>query len=72
MDVCKNGAGYESAGLSGRLMMVSARGRNVGECKKRVMKTISNLEIGDVQYRVDSTHRVLLEESKLKGWNYLI
>ena len=65
MDVCKNGAGYESAGLNGRLMMVSARGRDVGEAKKRVMKTISNLYIEDVQYRVDSTTRYQSEERKL-------
>jgi len=71
MDVCKNGAGYKSAGSNGRLMMVSARGRDVGEAKKRVMKTISNLDIIDVQYRVDPTTRYQLEEGKLIEWNYL-
>jgi phosphoribosylamine-glycine ligase len=72
IDVMKDGDGYENAGVSGRLMMVSARGRDVGECKKRVMKTISNLDIEDVQYRTDSTTRYMVEENKLKEWNYLI
>jgi len=65
MDICKNGAGYERAGSNGRLMMVSARGRDVGEAKKRVMKTISNLDIDNVQYRVDPTTRYQSEERKL-------
>jgi phosphoribosylamine-glycine ligase len=67
----KNGEVYESAGLSGQLMLVSARGRDVGECKKRVSKTISNLEIEDIQYRTDSTHRISIEESKLQEWGLL-
>ena len=66
IDVCKNGACYESVGSSGRLMMVSARGRDVGEAKKRVMKTISNLDIDNVQYRVDPTTRYQLEEKLLE------
>jgi phosphoribosylamine-glycine ligase len=70
LDVEKNGELYMSTG--GKLLMVSARGREVGECKKRVMKTISNLSIDDVQYRVDPTTRFSQEEGKLKEWNYLI
>lgn len=70
-DVKKNGDGYESAGVNGELVRVSARGRVVGECKRRVMKTVSHLEIDDVQYRTDSTTRVSSEEDKLKNWGYL-
>jgi phosphoribosylamine-glycine ligase len=72
LDIMKEGERYESAGLSGQLMMVSARGRDVGECKKRVFKTISNLDIDDIQYRTDSTQRISIEESKLQEWGYLI
>jgi phosphoribosylamine-glycine ligase len=66
VDVEKYGDSYGNAGVSGKLMWVSARGRDVGEAKKRVMKTISNLTITDVQYRVDSTTRISIEEKKLK------
>jgi len=71
-DCMRNGEGFENAGISGKLMMVSARGRDAGECKKRVMKTVSNLEIEDVQYRTDPTKRFSIEESKLQEWCYLI
>jgi len=72
MDMQKNGDVYESGGRDGKLMFVSARGRDVGEAKKRVMKTISNLDIDNVQYRVDPTTRISIEEKKLLEWGYLI
>jgi phosphoribosylamine-glycine ligase len=71
LDVEKEGEGYEGAGRGGALMRVSARGRDVGECKKRVMKTVSNLSIEDVQYRTDSTKRFSEQEGKLQEWGYL-
>ena len=72
LDVEKSGDEYESASSSGKLMWVSARGRDVGEAKKRVMKTISNLDIEDIQYRTDSTTRFSSEEDKLQKYGYLI
>ena len=73
MDVCRNGSGYESAGANGSLMWVSARGRTVGEAKKRVYKTISNISIPDIQYRTDiiSENEVTKKEKKLVDWNFL-
>jgi phosphoribosylamine-glycine ligase len=63
---------YVSAGTGGELMRVVARGRDVGECKKRISKTISNLGIVDVQYRTDPTRRFQVDNEKLREWNYLI
>ena len=67
----REGDEYVSAGTGGELMRVVARGRDVGECKKRVSKTISNLGIVDVQYRTDSTTRYGKEEGKLEEWGYV-
>jgi phosphoribosylamine-glycine ligase len=71
LGVCLEGGELAGAGRGGELMWVCARGREVGEAKKRVFKTISNLTILDVQYRLDPTQRVMMEEGVVRGWGYL-
>lgn len=72
LDVRKEGDNYYNANSSGKLMWISARGRNVRECRKRVMNTISNLSVDSAQYRVDVTADFTKDEDTLKMWNYLI
>ena len=67
----KMGEGYESAGMDGHLLDVTARGRDVGECKKRVYRTLDNLSITDKQYRTDVGERVNKDMRQLKVWGYL-
>lgn len=69
-DAKKNGSGYESAGLSGSLLHVVARGRGVDECRRRVYRTISNLTVPQVQYRTDIGLRVNKSEKQLTTWGY--
>ncbi len=64
-DMMKEGEEWYSGGRDGKLCMVCARGREIGECKKRVMKTISNLNIEDVQYRTDFTTRFLKQQKSV-------
>jgi len=71
LDVQKREEKYEAAEASGKIMWVSARGRDVGEAKKRVQKTISNLSIPDIQYRMDIGRRVDRDESLLNNWKYI-
>lgn len=73
MNVCKDGGGYESAGIDSALMWVSARGRTIGEARKRVFSTVSNISVDSVQYRTDMTteKKILRDEEKLLGWGYL-
>ena len=66
MDIKKEGDVYESAGTSGSLCYVTARGRDVQEAKKRAYKTISNLEVEDGQYRIDVGERA----SRVSNFNY--
>lgn len=71
-DVRKSlGGGYESAGVSGKLVTVVARGRYVEECRNRVYRTINNLSIKDAQYRTDVGRGVSESERILKGIGYL-
>ena len=65
----KEGDIYKSAG--NELMVVSARGRDVNEAKKRAYKTISNLSIEDVQYRTDIGERAVRDGNVLEKWRYL-
>ncbi|KKN45063.1 hypothetical protein LCGC14_0686880 [marine sediment metagenome] len=69
-DVKKDG-GYVSAGASGIPLIVTARGRDVGECRKRAYRTIHNLVIRDVQYRSDVGERFDKGEELLKRWGYV-
>lgn len=71
LDICHSGETYETAGASGKVMWVSARGRDVREAAKRAYKTVSNLSISDVQYRTDIGRRVELTEDILKGQKYI-
>lgn len=53
IDVCKPLTIYETAGASGKVGWVSARGRSIKEARRRVYKTVSNLSINNLQYRID-------------------
>ena len=53
VDVAKPVGVYETTGSSGKVGWVAARGRSIKEARRRVYKTISNLSIDDVQYRMD-------------------
>lgn len=64
-DVYKNNKGYFSAGVDGVICAVSAKGRDVRECKRRVYRTISNMTIPNVQYRTDIGDRVERDKEKI-------
>ena len=68
-DVRKDGDNYGSVG--NELMVVSARGRDINEARKRAYKTIPNLSIQSIQYRVDIGERAIKDEKTLGGWGYL-
>lgn len=61
---------YKSAGCDGNLLSVTARGRDVMECRKRAYRTIDNLTIEDKQYRTDIGVRVDRDEKDLKRWGW--
>ena len=71
IDIQKDGSRYVSGSRRGKLMRVNARGRDVVECKRRVMKTISNLAIDNLQYRVDPLIQQTESERQLVSWGYL-
>jgi len=62
---------YESAGSDGNLGVVTARGSDVRECRRRVYRTINNLIIPQAQYRTDIGERVNEDVKRLKMWGYL-
>ena len=69
-DAMKDDRDYVSAGAYGSPLSVTARGRDVQECRRRVYRTIDNLTIPQVQYRTDIGERVTKDEKTLKSWGY--
>ncbi len=65
------GGDYVSAGTSGVIAAVTARGRDITECRRRVYRTVNNISIEDSQYRTDIGLRVNRDEKRLKSWGYL-
>jgi phosphoribosylamine-glycine ligase len=55
----------------GDIMWVNARGRDVGECQRRVGKTLQHINVENMQYRLDVGDRVRELEYLLKKWNYV-
>jgi len=70
-DIMREGGELVSAGASGVPLVVTARGRDVVECRRRVYRTVNNIIVKDVQYRTDIGDRVVKDEKKLKSWGYL-
>jgi phosphoribosylamine-glycine ligase len=53
IDMTKIGEEWRSAGMSGKLLYITARGSHINEAVKRVYRTAGNLAIPDAQYRDD-------------------
>lgn len=76
-DVCKKSEELLASGNGGEIGTVTARGDTVGEwspvrdAKRRIMRTISNLEIPDLMYRIDIGDRIQREHSQLIKWGWL-
>ncbi len=70
-DVRARRGGIECAGYDGSIGCVTARGKTVRECRRRAYRTIQNLTIPQVQYRLDIGERVSGDFAKLKEWGYL-
>jgi len=70
-DVKREGERWYSAGADGVICCVTARGRSVRECRRRVYRTISNLVIPQVQYRTDVGERVEKDEMRLREFGFL-
>ena len=77
VDVCKKGDSYLVSGNGGEIGHVTARGDEIEgfsqlrDAKRRVMRTINNLSIPDVMYRLDIGNRVEGDRSKLKTWGMI-
>ena len=70
-DVYKEDDVYRCAGITGNLLTVVARGRDIMECRKRVYRTITNLNIEDKQYRSDIGIRLIKYENMLRKWGWI-
>ncbi len=76
-DVCKKNGELVASDNGGEIGTVTARGDTVGDwspvrdAKRRIMRTISNLEIPDLMYRVDVGDRIQREYSQLIKWGWL-
>lgn len=53
VDVCKEGSIYKCFNNSGLLGMVTARGKTIREARRRVYRTVSNIQVPNLQYRID-------------------
>ena len=62
---------YACAGTSGKVGVVTAHGDTVREARRRVYRTIANLDIRDVMYRRDIGERVMSDYNQLKKWGWL-
>lgn len=71
IDIQRNSDIYESASSGGELLYVTAHGRNISECRKRVFQTISNLDIPYVQYIIDPTTYPAFVLRKLNEWGLI-
>lgn len=71
-DVYKDDRGiYRCAGSDGVIMKVTARGRTIGEARRRVYRTIGNLRILDMQYRQDIAANANEKIQHLRDMGYL-
>lgn len=61
---------YYAAG-DGVLLKATAFGRSIDEARNRVYKTLSHIQLPDLQYRTDIGSRVERDLTKLKDWGYL-
>lgn len=72
-DVCVDGEGkLFTAGASGRVLVATARGKDMRECRRRAYITLNNIHVDDKQYRIDIG--TLWWENKLqkiKDWGYV-
>ena len=71
LDVTKMVEVYETAVSDGRVAWVTARGRNIGEAKKRAYKTATNLQVTDLQYRTDIGDNAIVKLRKLREWKWI-
>ena len=70
VDVKRDSGKWFSAGMHGKIGYVTARGGNINEATRRVYRTISNLDIPDLQYRDDvgrNTYK-LIATLRNTGW----
>lgn len=62
---------YRYAASDGVLLKATARGRSVQEAQSRVYRTLSNLEVQDMQYRADIGNRVDNDLRLLQSWGWI-
>lgn len=62
---------YKTAGGDGVILKATARGIHVHEARRRVYRTLDNIEVQDKQYRLDIGKRVDSDLSQLRSWGYL-
>lgn len=70
-DVYKDEEGYYCATGSGIILKATAHGRSVKEARRRVYRTLDNINIQDKQYRLDIGERVDRDVEQLKTWGWL-
>ena len=76
-DIQKKDNRYMTSGNGGDICTITARGDEIGnyhplrDAKRRVMRTIHNLIIPDIQYRRDIGDRVYEEHKQLMKWGWL-
>lgn len=70
VDASKEQDNWITGRLNGKIGYVTARGATVFEAVRRAYRTISNLQVEDLQYRDDVGRdlRGLLDRLKLNGW----
>lgn len=72
-DVYKDTAGlYRWAGSDGVLLKVTARGRTINEARRRVYRTVNNLDILHVQYRQDIGIGINKQIEQLRQWGMIL
>jgi phosphoribosylamine-glycine ligase len=76
-DICKVKDNYQTAGKGGRIGTVTARGDEVDgysalrDARRRVYRTIKNINVPGLMYRSDIGSRVESDKEKLKQWRWL-
>jgi len=70
-DVKKEEGHFVTGGNTGRVMTIAARGRDIIECRRRVYRTLSNINIPYMQYRTDIGWKFEDDEKLLRRWGYI-
>ena len=70
-DVYKEDEQYLYAGGDGVVVKATAHGQSVEQAQSRVYRTLNNLTIQDMQYRLDIGNRVSNDVRLLKKWGWL-